>query len=70
MLSLSSTAQNGATMPQTATLATPTQTSTTLDGASVSLAAHALAQQQQQTQGPNRPGLGNREVSHRCGDQN
>ncbi|KIP09749.1 hypothetical protein PHLGIDRAFT_102282, partial [Phlebiopsis gigantea 11061_1 CR5-6] len=52
----------GGSIPQTVTLATPTQTSSTLDGASVSLAAHALAQQQQQSQSTSRPGLGNREA--------
>lgn len=48
---------------QTVTQATPTQPSATLDGASLSLAAHAVQQQQQQNQAPSRPGLGHREVS-------
>ncbi|KAH9835285.1 WD40 repeat-like protein [Rhodofomes roseus] len=43
----------------TVTLTTPTQPSATLDGASVSLAAHAA---QQQSQLPSRPGLGYREA--------
>lgn len=46
----------------TVTLATPTQPGATLDAASVSLAAHAVQQQQQQNQLPSRPGLGYREV--------
>ena len=46
----------------TVTLATPTQPGATLDAASVSLAAHAAQQQQQQSQLPSRPGLGHREV--------
>lgn len=46
----------------TVTLATPTQPGATLDAASVSLAAHAAQQQQQQNQLPSRPGLGYREV--------
>lgn len=46
----------------TVTLATPTQPGATLDAASVSLAAHAAQQQQQQSQLPSRPGLGYREV--------
>lgn len=61
VLSLPSTSPGGHPMPQTVTLATPTQTSSTLDGASAALAAHVAAQQQQ-TQMPNRPGLGTREV--------
>ncbi|OSX63514.1 hypothetical protein POSPLADRAFT_1055569 [Postia placenta MAD-698-R-SB12] len=47
---------------QTVTQATPTQPSATLDGASLSLAAHAVQQQQQQNQAPSRPGLGHREA--------
>ncbi|KAH9926762.1 WD40 repeat-like protein [Fomitopsis serialis] len=46
----------------TVTLTTPTQPSATLDAASVSLAAHAVQQQQQQSQLPSRPGLGYREA--------
>ncbi|GBE87451.1 WD40 repeat-like protein [Sparassis latifolia] len=44
------------------TLATPTQTSAPLDGVSVSMVAHALQQQQQQSQMPSRPGMGHREA--------
>ncbi len=62
MLSLRFTSPGGHSMPQTVTSATPTQTSSTLDGASAALVAHAAAQQQQQSQMPNRPGLGTREV--------
>ncbi|KAK1236107.1 epoxide hydrolase, soluble (sEH) [Marasmius sp. AFHP31] len=44
----------------TVALATPTQTHASLDGASASLVAQALLQQQTST--PSRPGLGNREA--------
>ncbi|GJE86577.1 WD40 repeat-like protein [Phanerochaete sordida] len=60
--SLPSRNPTGHSMPQTVTLATPTQTSSTLDGATATLAAHALAQQQQTNQTQSRPGLGNREA--------
>lgn len=67
VLALPSTSPGGRhSQPQTVTQATPTQISSTLDGASVSLAAHVAAQQQQQNQMPNRPGLGTREVFHLC----
>lgn len=63
VLSLPSSSPNAHSLPQTATLATPTQTSNTLEGVNASLAVHALQQQQQQqSQAPSRPGLGTREV--------
>ncbi|KAJ3552352.1 hypothetical protein NM688_g4194 [Phlebia brevispora] len=61
VLSLPSTSPGGHSMPQTVTQVTPTQTSSTLEGASAALAAH-VATQQQQSQPPNRPGLGTREA--------
>lgn len=64
VLSLPSTSPGARSISQTVTQATPTLTSSTLEGASVSLVAHAL-QQQQQNQAPGRPGMGNREVSCR-----
>ena len=62
MLSLPSTSPTTHSLPHTVTQATPTQTSNVLDGASASLAVHALQQQQQQTQMPARPGMGTREA--------
>ncbi len=62
VLILPSSSPTSRSISQTVTQATPTQTMSTLDGAAVSLVAHAL-QQQQQTQTTARPGLGNREVN-------
>ncbi|KAI0938538.1 hypothetical protein AcW1_001754 [Taiwanofungus camphoratus] len=62
VLALPSSSSTTRTVAPTITLATPTQPSAILDGASVSLAMHAVAQQQQQNQMPSRPGLGYREA--------
>ncbi|KAK7678672.1 hypothetical protein QCA50_018253 [Cerrena zonata] len=62
VLSLPSASPGARSISQTVTQATPTHTSSTLEGASVSLVAHALQQQQQQNPAPGRPGMGNREA--------
>ncbi|OBZ78097.1 Nucleoporin seh1 [Grifola frondosa] len=62
VLSLPSTSPANRSNPQTVTLATPTQLSAPLDSTSASLVTHALQQQQQLSQAPTRPGLGNREA--------
>lgn len=62
VLALPTASPTGHSIPQTVTLATPTQTSSALDTASLSLAGHLASQQQQQAQSQSRPGMGNREV--------
>ncbi|KAI0350137.1 WD40 repeat-like protein [Trametes cingulata] len=62
VLSLPAASPAPRSLSQTLTMATPTQPSTTLDGNSVSLVAHALQQQAAQNQLPGRPGLGTREA--------
>ncbi|CAL1708976.1 unnamed protein product [Somion occarium] len=63
VLTLPSTSPGPRSISHTVTQATPTQTTSTLDGASSSLVAHALQQQQQQqSQASGRPGMGNREA--------
>ncbi|KAI0694961.1 WD40-repeat-containing domain protein [Cytidiella melzeri] len=62
VLALPTATPTGTSITQTVTLSTPTQTSSGLDGAALSLAGHIASQQQQQGQTPARPGLGNREA--------
>ena len=62
VLGLPTTSPSARSVAHTVTMATPTQPNATLDGNSVSLVAHALQQQAQQSQLPGRPGLGTREV--------
>ncbi|KAM5541286.1 hypothetical protein V8D89_005215 [Ganoderma adspersum] len=61
VLSLPIATPSSRSTAHTVTVATPTQTSATLDGNSVSLVSNAL-QQAQQGQVPGRPGLGTREA--------
>lgn len=56
------TISSSLSMNHTLTSSTPTQTSTSLDGAPPSLVSHALQQQQQHAQPLPRPGMGNREA--------
>ncbi|KAI0687085.1 WD40 repeat-like protein [Earliella scabrosa] len=62
VLGLPTTSPSARSVAHTVTMATPTQPNATLDGNSVSLVAHALQQQAQQSQLPGRPGLGTREA--------
>ncbi|TBU21691.1 WD40 repeat-like protein [Dichomitus squalens] len=62
VLSLPTATPSSRSNAHTVTVATPTQSSTTLDGNSASLVAHALQQQASQSQLPGRPGLGTREA--------
>ncbi|KAI1783325.1 WD40 repeat-like protein [Ganoderma leucocontextum] len=62
VLSLPTATPSSRSTAHTVTVATPTQTSATLDGNSVSLVSNALQQQAQQSQVPGRPGLGTREA--------